>query len=111
MNILNTLFGRPWMVAPKRFAKLRKFFWRKLFFPFTLLSLVVMGASFIFGPLREGSVGFRVFIGVMTGVVFKVSQDLLGPSSLVFGFTPLLAALIPILGCLILGGILIMRAR
>ena len=84
-------------------------FWRKLFFPVTLLGLVFVGASFVFGPLREGSVGFRVFVGVMIGIIFKVSQDLLGPSSIVFGFSPILVAVIPILGCILLGSILMSK--
>ncbi len=84
-------------------------FWRKLFFPITLLGLVFVGASFVFGPLREGSIGFRIFVGVMIGITFKVSQDLLGPSSIVFGFSPILVAVIPILGCIFVGGILMAR--
>ena len=85
-------------------------FWRKLFFPLTLVGLVFVGSSFIFGPVREGSVGFRVFIGAMVGVIFKVSEDLIGPSSLVFGFSPALAAILPAFGCGVLGSILIIRA-
>ncbi len=84
-------------------------FWRKLFFPITLLGLVFVGVSFVFGPLREGSIGFRIFVGVMIGIIFKVSQDLLGPSSIVFGFSPMLVAVVPILGCILLGGILMFR--
>ena len=84
-------------------------FWRKLFFPISLIGLVFLGISFVFGPLRQGSVGFRVFVGVMIGITFKVSLDLIGPSSIVFGFPPILVVVAPILGCALLGGVLMSR--
>jgi len=84
-------------------------FWRKLFFPLSLLGLVFLGISFVFGPLREGSIGFRIFVGVMIGITFKVSMDLLGPSTIVFGFPPMLVTVAPILGCTLLGGVLMSR--
>jgi lipopolysaccharide export system permease protein len=45
------------------------------------------------------------------GVVFQISQDLLGPASLVFGFSPLYAAVAPILLCLAVGLVLLARTR
>ena len=73
--------------------------------------LVLVAISFIFGPLRDGTMGFRIFAGVIVGIVFRTSQDLLGPASLVFGFSPLYAALIPIAVCLLFGMALLQRAR
>ena len=55
--------------------------------------------------------GFRIFAGVIVGIVFQTSQDLLGPASLVFGFDPLYAALMPILICFLAGLLLLSRAR
>jgi lipopolysaccharide export system permease protein len=54
--------------------------------------------------------GFRVFSGVVVGLLFKYAQDLLGPSSLVFGFDPIIATLAPILVCFLVGAILLKRA-
>jgi len=85
--------------------------WRKLFQPLAIASLVLVAISFVFGPLREGTMGFRVFIGVIVGIVFSTSQDLLGPASLVFGFSPLYAALAPIAVCALVGMFLLARAR
>jgi lipopolysaccharide export system permease protein len=50
-------------------------------------------------------------VGVIVGIVFRTSQDLLGPASMVFGFSPLYAALVPILICLVVGLLLLSRAR
>ncbi|KZX60355.1 LPS export ABC transporter permease LptG [Halioglobus sp. HI00S01] len=85
--------------------------WRKLFQPLAVSALVLIAISFIFGPLREGTMGFRIFAGVIVGIVFRTSQDLLGPASMVFGFPPIYAALGPIILCMLAGILLLMRAR
>ena len=72
-------------------------FWNKVLQPLSIFALVLVGVSFVLGPLRSVSIGFRVFLGVITGIVFFIIQSILGPSSLVFGFSPILAVLMPIL--------------
>lgn len=86
-------------------------FWKKLLQPFATASLVLIAVSFIFGPLREVTMGYRIFSGVIVGIVFRTSQDLLGPSSLVFGFSPLLAVSIPVLICFVAGVVLLRRTN
>ncbi|WP_299591549.1 LPS export ABC transporter permease LptG [uncultured Microbulbifer sp.] len=86
-------------------------FWRKVLQPLTIAGLVMMAISFIFGPLREVTTGLRVFTGVIVGIVFQTVQDMLGPSSVVFGFPPFIAVLIPILASFLLGWLLLKRAR
>ncbi|MEP0202147.1 MAG: LPS export ABC transporter permease LptG [Halioglobus sp.] len=85
--------------------------WRKLLQPLAVSGLVLVAISFIFGPLRDGTMGLRIFAGVIVGIAFRTSQDLLGPASLVFGFSPLYAALAPIILCLLVGVALLSRAR
>ena len=70
-----------------------------------------MAVAFIFGPLRETTMGMRIVTGLVIGVLFKFVQDLLSPASLVFGFPPLAATLVPIVICLGLGYHLIRRAN
>jgi lipopolysaccharide export system permease protein len=84
--------------------------WRKLLQPLTVAGLVLVAISFVFGPLRDGTLGFRIFAGVMVGVLFRLSQDLLGPASLVFGFPPIYAAALPIVLCAVVGVLLLRRA-
>ncbi len=86
-------------------------FWQKLLQPFITASLVLIAVSFIFGPLREVTMGFRVFTGVVVGIVFRTVQDLLGPASLVFGFPPLVAVGLPMLFCFGIGILLLRRAN
>jgi lipopolysaccharide export system permease protein len=85
-------------------------FWTKVLQPVVTAALVLMAISFIFGPLRSVTLGQRVFTGVLVGFVFSIAQDLLGPSSLVFGFSPLLAVLIPAAICALAGIGLLRRA-
>ncbi len=84
--------------------------WRKLLQPAAIAALVLVAISFVFGPLRDGTLGFRIFAGVMTGVLFRLSQDLLGPASLVYGFPPVYAAAAPVALCVLVGLVLLRRA-
>ncbi|MGG2399630.1 LPS export ABC transporter permease LptG [Pseudomonas sp. SH1-B] len=85
-------------------------FWSKVLQPLVTGALVLMAISFIFGPLRSVTLGQRVFTGVLVGFIFRIAQDLLGPSSLVFGFSPLLAVLVPAGVCALAGVWLLRRA-
>lgn len=85
-------------------------FWTKVLQPLSIMALVLVGISFVFGPLRSVSMGLRVFTGVITGVAFMILQGLLGPSSLVFGFPPVVAILVPVAVCFVFGGYLLRRA-
>ena len=90
-------------------AVYRLAFWEKMLQPLVIVSLVLVAISFIFGPLRESTMGFRIFIGVVIGISFKMVQDLLGPFSIVFGFPVLYAVIIPIFLCIVLGVFLLKR--
>ncbi len=85
-------------------------FWSKVLQPLVIVGLVLIGISFVFGPLRDSTMGFRIFIGVVIGVSFRIIQDMLGPFSIVFGFPPLLAVLLPVVFCVSLGLYLLRRS-
>ena len=84
-------------------------FWRKILQPLAVAGLVLVAMSFVFGPLRDGNMGLRIFTGVIIGVVFRISQDFFGPASLIFGFPAVLAALAPIAACWLVGLLLLRR--
>ena len=83
-------------------------FWRKVTQPLSTLALVILGISFIFGPLRSVTPGSRIFSGIIVGMIYKYTEELLSPASIVLGFEPIMASIIPIGGSLIIG-ILLMR--
>lgn len=84
-------------------------FWLKVLQPLSLAGLLLVAASFVFGPLRSVAAGTRIFYGIIVGLLFKYAQDLLAPSSILFGFAPLWAVLVPILACWVFGLVLIRR--
>ena len=86
-------------------------FWQKILQPLATASLVLVAISFIFGPLRSVTMGQRIFTGVVFGIVFVLLQRLLGATSLVFGFPPSVAVMIPIVLCMTMGIYLLNRAR
>lgn len=86
-------------------------YWGKVLQPLVIISLVLVAVSFIFGPLREVTMGYRIFTGVVVGIVFQLSQKLLGPASLLYGIPPLYAVLLPIGVCLFFGLYLLSRTR
>jgi lipopolysaccharide export system permease protein len=85
-------------------------FWKKLLQPLTTGVLVLLAISFIFGPLREATMGSRVFTAICFGLAFTILQRLLQTVSLVYQFDPLLAVLLPLLVCLAAGVALLRRA-
>ena len=86
-------------------------YWGKVLQPLVIISLVLVAISFIFGPLREVTMGYRIFTGVVVGIVFQLTQKLLGPASLLYGISPLFAVLLPILFCFGVGLFLLARTR
>ena len=84
-------------------------FWKKLLQPLATLVLVVLAVSFVFGPLREATTGYRVFIALCIGIAFTTVQGLMEPVSLIYGLSPLMAALTPILLCACAGLVLMRR--
>ena len=84
--------------------------WTKIFQPLASLALVLVGVSFVFGPLRQTNIGTRLVAGITFSICFKFLQDFFGPASLVFNFSPLIAAGLPILVSVILGWHLLRKA-
>jgi lipopolysaccharide export system permease protein len=70
-------------------------FWRKIMQPITVAVMLLVALSFIFGPLRSVSMGARIMMGVFTGLLFFVCNEVLGSLSLVYQLSPLLGATIP----------------
>ena len=85
-------------------------FWRKVTQPLSTFALVILGISFIFGPLRSVTPGYRIFSGIVVGMIYKYTEEMLSPASIVLGFEPIWASIIPISACLILGFSLMRKA-
>lgn len=86
-------------------------FWKKIAAPFGLIALVVIACSFIFGPLRQQSMGLRLVIALFTGLGFFYLQDFLGYASLVYSPSPAWFVWLPIILLFAIGGYLLHRVR
>lgn len=86
-------------------------FWQKVSSPLGLITLVLLACSFIFGPLRQQSMGFRLVIALFTGLGFFYLQDFLGYASLVYAPSPAWFVLMPIVLMFGAGSYLLYRAR
>ena len=84
--------------------------WKKLITPFSTLIMVTLAVPFVFGSIRTGGLGRRVFIGVLLGFMFSLMQTGMGYYSLSFGISPAITALTPAILFLGLTGFLFYRA-
>jgi lipopolysaccharide export system permease protein len=83
--------------------------WQKLAAPFALISLVLIACSFIFGPLRQQTVGFRLVIALFVGLSFRYLQDFLGYASLVYDASVGWFVTIPIFMVVLIGAFALRR--
>lgn len=94
---------------PKRFEIA---FWRKVYQPVSMAVMMLLAISFVFGPLRSSAMGTKLFIGIIAGFVFYVSNITFGNMTLVFSWIPVfIGALIPSLLCLIIVWWLLAKKR
>lgn len=70
-------------------------FWRKLIQPISTAIMIILAASFVFGPMRSVSMGARVLVGVLTGMAYFFAVRTFGPVSLVFGMPAIFGAILP----------------
>lgn len=71
-------------------------FWQKLLSPFSVLSLLLIACSFVFGSLRSQSMGLKIVLALLTGLLFSYMQDLAGFVALVVDVSPFVMVLLPI---------------
>ena len=69
--------------------------WRKLLAPLTYLAMLVIAMPFVFGPQRSTGVGQRLLIGLLLGLVFFLLNYMLGNVVLLYGYPPLVGAMLP----------------
>lgn len=86
-------------------------FWKKLLQPLSTIALVILAIAFVFGSLRESTMGMRVFVAIAIGLGFTIVQRMMEPVSLLYGFSPLLAVLTPIGIALVSGVFMLNRVR
>lgn len=75
----------------------RQDFWSRVTRPLTLLAMLLLGAAIVITVRQRQGSGWRLFVGVLIGLAFKLFNDLFAQAGLVYGLAPLLSAIMPTL--------------
>lgn len=86
-------------------------FWNKVMMPLTITAMVLLAVPFVFGSLRQGGVGQRIFVGFLVGLTFYIVDRLIGQVSIVYAMPAWLGASMPTLLVIALGVYSVRRIR
>lgn len=78
-------------------ASYRLQLYSKFVMPFTMVVMLLLAASTVFGPLRSMNMGTRILMGIALGFFFYVANQVGAPFALVYGLPPSLGASLPTL--------------
>jgi lipopolysaccharide export system permease protein len=85
--------------------------WTKVSIPLSMVALVMIAAPFVFGPPRSQNAGRQIAVGAGFGMVFTLSQQIVGRLDLLLGLSPPVAALAPSVLLMALAAYLFRRGR
>ena len=72
-------------------------YWRKIFHPLTTVLLILLGASFIFGKVRDDNLSQRILSGILFAFSLNIVQNLFESMAAVSFLTPLTAVILPMI--------------
>ncbi len=70
-------------------------FWGRVFNPLATFAMLMVSVPFVVGIRRGVSTGARIMMGVIIGLMFNIVDRISGHLGLVYGFNPVLMALLP----------------
>jgi lipopolysaccharide export system permease protein len=70
-------------------------FWGKVVQPFLILAMIFVSIPLLLGSSRTSGTGIRIFIGILAGIVFYLIGRTFSYLSLLYGLSPVVAALTP----------------
>jgi lipopolysaccharide export system permease protein len=70
-------------------------FWKKVVYPFTIFVMLALALPFAYLKVRAGSVGIKVFGGIMLGMSFQLFNSLFSNVGLLGSWPALVTALTP----------------
>ena len=86
-------------------------FWQRMIQPLTTVVMMMLAIPFIFGPLRESTMGSKLLAGATAGFGFHIINQFFGPISQVYQWPVVIAAVGPTLVFALLGLYLMRRVR
>lgn len=85
--------------------------WKKIFSPITIIVMLLMGLSFIFGPLYNFSIKKRLIIGISISLIFYIFNQVIGLFSIVYNISPIFGAICPSVIFFIISIIMLMNCK
>lgn len=70
-------------------------FWSRLVNPLVTFVMLMVSIPFVFGVQRGVGIGGRLMIGIIIGMTFNIFDKIAGHLGLVYGFSPMLMAIMP----------------
>ncbi len=70
-------------------------FWKRIFQPISTLIMILLALPFVMQSSRSVTMGWRVVFAIVIGFIFYMLNAFLGQFSVVFQFSPILAAIVP----------------
>lgn len=70
--------------------------WQKVTIPLAIGAMILLSLTFVFGPPRERTAGFRITMGAIVGVAFYLANQVMGRMGLVMDIHPALTTLPPV---------------
>jgi lipopolysaccharide export system permease protein len=86
-------------------------FWLKIMTPISVAVMLLLAVPFVFGPLRSVSIGQRIMVGFMAGLVFHLLSKGFAQLGLVYKVSAFFSASLPLLLFFGIAMILIQRVR
>jgi len=81
----------------------------RLMKPFTLIAMIILSIPFVFGSLRDSTLGRKIFLGVVISLFFELSSRMGGMLSLRFDLNHLLSASLPTVAVFVIAMLMLYR--
>jgi len=86
-------------------------FWVKITTPLSVAVMLLLAVPFVFGPLRSVTIGLRIMVGFMVGLVFHLMNQGFAQLGIVYDMSALLSAGLPMLLFFFISLLMIQRVR
>jgi lipopolysaccharide export system permease protein len=69
--------------------------YNRLIQPITLIAMVLLAMLFVFGSIRDVTLGRKIFFGIVLGLSFEMLSRVASAMALSFEFSPLISSIVP----------------
>jgi len=71
-------------------------FWQRVTTPLAMLAMILISLTFVFGPTRGASMGYKIMMGAIVGIALHFINQIFGLVGLYFGVNPAITTVTPI---------------